>query len=80
MDRSFSSFEEIDTRLEILRLQRQISLERLRVQFKESPGRILKDTWMNSVRPALTDMVIGWALYRLREARKKLRPEFERLE
>lgn len=75
MERKFSSFEEIDTQLEILRIQRQMSLERLRLRFKGNPVRILKEGWLYSIRPALTDMAIGWALHKVREVRRVLRPE-----
>ena len=79
MDRKFSSFEDIDNQLEILRVQRQLSLQRLGRQFSESPVRILKEQWISTVRPALTDMAIGWMLHRLREVRRKWRPELPRL-
>lgn len=75
MERSFSSFEEIDTQLEMLRIRRQLSLERLRLQFRESPGHILKEGWENNLRPALQNMAIDWLLYQLRGVRRKLRPE-----
>jgi hypothetical protein len=75
MERKFSSFDEIDHQLEILRIQRQLSLERLRLQLRESPRQILKDSWENSIRPGLQNMAIGWMLHKLREVRRKIRPE-----
>jgi hypothetical protein len=75
MERSFSSFEEIDTQLEILRVQRQISVERLRLQLRDSPRQMLREGWQKSLRPALQNMAIDWMLSQLRDLRRKLRPE-----
>ncbi|MFZ9002801.1 MAG: hypothetical protein ACO20F_11260 [Robiginitalea sp.] len=78
MERKFSSFEEIDTRLQTLRLQRELSLQRMRRQFIHSPGEILREGFRR-VRPALNKIAIGWTLHQLRELRRKIRPELPKL-
>lgn len=79
MERKFSSFEEIDNQLEILSVQRQLSLERLKFQLREAPGKLVQEGWVHSIRPALTNMAIGWMLHQLGEIRKKIRPELHQL-
>lgn len=78
MKPKFSSFEEIDTRLRALRLQRELSLQRLRRQFGHSPGEILREGFRR-IRPALNNLAISWMLHQLRELRRKIRPELPRL-
>lgn len=75
MKRKFSSFEEIDAQLELLRVQRQLSMNRLRLQLRESPVQIASSLWTQAVKPALANAAIGWLLRRLRGMRQKLRPE-----
>jgi hypothetical protein len=78
MERKFSSFEEIDTRLQTLRIQRELSLQRLRDDLNHKPGEILREG-IRRVRPALNSLAIDWMLHRLRELRRKLRPELPKL-
>ena len=74
MKPKFSSFEEIDTRLQALRLQRELSLQRLRRQFGQSPGEFLREGFRRA-RPALNNLAISWMLHQLRELRRKIRPD-----
>ena len=78
MNPKFSSFEEIDTRLQTLKLQRELSRERLRRQLIQSPGEILREGF-RWARPALNNFAIGWVLHQLRELRRKIRPELPKL-
>ncbi|MEJ2583773.1 MAG: hypothetical protein P8Z38_01620 [Robiginitalea sp.] len=78
MERKFSSFEEIDARLQILKMQRDLSLRRLRRDLSHSPGEILREG-IRRVRPALNNLAIGWMLHKLRELRRKIRPELPEL-
>jgi len=78
MERKFSSFEEIDTRLQTLRMQRELSLQRLRENFRVNPGEILREG-IRRVRPALNNLAIDWMLHQLRELRRKIRPELPKL-
>jgi hypothetical protein len=80
MERKFSSFEEIDNQLEILSVQRQLSLERLKSQIREAPGKLIQEGWVHSVRPALINMALGWMIHQLREVRRKIRPELPQLQ
>lgn len=74
METRFSSFEQIDTQLEILRIQRQLSLARLRSQLDEGPGEILRSGWRYAILPYLKNMAIDWSLDRLQRIRRTLRP------
>ena len=78
MEPKFSSFEEIDARLQTLRLQRELSLQRLKRQFSFSPGEILREGFRRA-RPALNNLAIDWMLHQLRELRRKIRPELPKL-
>lgn len=78
MERKFSSFEEIDTRLQTLRMQRELSLQRLRENLRLNPGEILREG-IRRVRPALNNLAIDWALHQLRELRRKIRPGLPKL-
>ena len=78
MERKFTSFEEIDTRLQTLRMQRELSLQRLRDDLNHKPGEFLRQG-IRQVRPALNNLAIDWMLHRLRELRRKLRPELPKL-
>lgn len=78
MEPKFSSFEEIDARLQTLRLQRELSLQRLKGQFSFSPGEILREGFRRA-RPALNNLAIDWMLHQLRELRRKIRPELPKL-
>lgn len=72
METPFSSFEQIDNRLEMLRTQRQLSLYRLKRQLNEAPGEILKSGWRYGVLPSLKIMAIDWSLGKLRNIRQAL--------
>ncbi|MGB5316487.1 MAG: hypothetical protein WBN56_10840 [Robiginitalea sp.] len=74
METRFSSFEQIDTRLEILRTQRQLSLYRLRRQLNDAPGEILRSGWRYGLLPSLKIMAIDWSLGKLRNIRHVLGP------
>ena len=78
MEEKFSSFEEIDTRLQNLRMQRELSLQRLRYGLGRNPGEILREG-IRRVRPALNNLAIDWMLHRLRELRRKIHPELPKL-
>jgi hypothetical protein len=78
MERKFSSFEEIDARLQTLRRQRELSLQRLRENFRINPGEILREG-IKRARPALNNLAIDWTLHQLRQLRRKLRPELPKL-
>jgi hypothetical protein len=73
METRFSSFEQINTRLEILRTQRQLSLHLLKRQLAEGPREILKSGWRYGLMPALKIMAIDWSLGRLGKIRHTLR-------
>lgn len=75
MEKRFSSFEQIDAQLEMLRIQRQLSLARLKSQFGEEPGEILRSGWKYAILPSLKNMAIDWALDQLGRLRKTLRLE-----
>ncbi len=72
METRFSSFEQIDNRLEMLRTQRQLSLYRLKRQLNEAPGEILRSGWRYGVLPSLKIMAIDWSLDKLRNIRHAL--------
>jgi len=72
METRFSSFEQIDNRLEMLRTQRQLSLFRLKRQLNEAPREILKSGWRYGVLPSLKIMAIDWSLGKLRNIRHAL--------
>ncbi len=74
METKFSSFEQIDNQLEMLRIQRQLSLYQLKGQLAQGPAEILRSTWTNGVKPYLKIAAIDWSLYRLRKIREVLRP------
>ena len=78
MERKFSSFEEIDTRLQNLRMQRELNLQRLRHDLNHSPGEILREG-IRRVRPALNNLAIDWMLHQLRGLRRKIRPDLPKL-
>lgn len=78
MERKFSSFEEIDARLQNLRLQRELSLQRLRHDLSHNPVEILRDG-IRRVRPALNNLAIDWMRYQLRGLRRKIRPDLPKL-
>ena len=69
METRFSSFEQIDTRLEMLQTQRQLSLYRLKSQVHEAPGEILRSGWRYGLLPSLKIMAIDWSLGKLRNIR-----------
>ncbi|MDM9632281.1 hypothetical protein [Robiginitalea aurantiaca] len=75
MKTKFSSFEEIDVQLEILRTQRQLSLYRLKSQLEKGPMEIVRSGIRHAVLPSLKNLVIDWSLDRLRRLRRTLRPE-----
>jgi hypothetical protein len=72
METRFSSFEQIDNQLEMLRIQRQLSLYRLKSQLGEGPGEILRSGWRLGVVPFLKNMAIDWSLDRLARLRRVL--------
>ena len=74
METRFSSFEQIDTRLEMLQTQRQLSLYRLKRQVHDAPGEILTSGWRYGVLPSLKIMAIDWSLGKLRNIRHVLGP------
>ncbi len=74
METKFSSFEEIDTQLQRLRMQRELSMQRLQRQLSHSPGEILKEG-VRRAKPALKNLAIGWLLHQVREVRRKIRPD-----
>ena len=74
METRFSSFEQINTRLEILRTQRQLSLNSLKRQLAQGPSEILRSGWRYGLLPALKNMAIDWSLGKLRRIRLSLRP------
>ena len=78
MERKFSSFEEIDARLQTLRMQRELNLQRLRENLRINPGEIIREG-IRRVRPALNNLAIDWMLHGLRELRRKIRPEVPKL-
>jgi hypothetical protein len=74
MQTKFSSFEQIDTQLEMLRVQRQLSLYRLKSQLGQSPAELLMSGWKYGLMPYLKMTAIDWSLHRLRKIRQALRP------
>jgi hypothetical protein len=78
MERKFSSFEEIDARLQTLRMQRELSLQRLRGNLSINPGEILMEG-IRRARPALNNLAIDWMLHRLRMLRRIIRPDTPKL-
>lgn len=78
MEQKFSSFDEIDTRLLTLRMQRERSQQRLRVNLSRSPGEILREG-IQGLGPAIRNHAIDWMLHRLRQLRRKIRPELPEL-
>ncbi len=78
MEQKFSSFEEIDTRLQTLRMQRELSRQRLSGIFGRSPGELLREG-IQGVGPAIRNHALEWMLHRLRQLRRKIRPELPEL-
>jgi len=74
METRFSSFEQIDNRLEMLQTQRQLSLYRLKRQVHDAPGEILMSAWRYGLLPSLKIMAIDWSLGKLRNIRHVLGP------
>ena len=73
MNSRFSTFEEIDNRLKIIDLQRQISIEHMRMAIRDTGVSILKKGLVYSIRPALTSLALSWML-------KKIRQKLQRIE
>lgn len=78
MEQKFSSFDEIDTRLQALSMQRELSRQRLSGNLSRSPGEILREG-IAGVGPAVRNHAIDWMLHRLRQLRRKIRPELPEL-
>lgn len=72
METRFSSFEQINLRLEMLQTQRQLSLYRLKKQLQVAPVEILKTGWRYGVVPSLKSMALAWSLNKLRHIRSAL--------
>ncbi|WP_445384230.1 hypothetical protein ACT6NV_09470 [Robiginitalea sp. IMCC44478] len=73
MNSRFSTFEEIDNRLKIIDLQRQISIEHMRLAIRDAGANLLKKGLVYSIRPALTSLALSWTL-------KKIRQKIQRIE
>lgn len=72
-NRRFSSFEEIDNQLEILSVERQISLYRIRANMGHTVSSAfqsgLQFAWKPVLRTLLITMVVKWARRRMASLR-----------
>lgn len=57
--RHFSSFKEIDTQLEILAVERQIALYRIRANVEKAAGNTLRNGLQLALKPLLRTLAIS---------------------
>ncbi|MFM1878117.1 MAG: hypothetical protein RLZZ241_983 [Bacteroidota bacterium] len=60
--RRFTSFEQIDTELEILAVSRQLSVYRLKNQLRTTGSETLRYGLMRSIKPMLRSLLISFAV------------------
>jgi hypothetical protein len=67
MMKQYNSFEEIDTRLKILSLQREIDKESLKLNLKSSKRDLVPSMTMANFNSLIQRKLITWTIERLRK-------------
>lgn len=73
--RRFSSFEQIDTELEILAVSRKLSMYRLKNQLRDTGSETLRYGLLRSLKPVLRTLLISFALKTIKRRFAKTHPQ-----